>query len=406
MQIGLDGSTNSTQLSSSDKANLFPGSLVPDGNGGIVATWTIVNTQLPVAPLPYQAAYVMSGSVVSTYPLPMAPTQVVNGSNGLPINPTFVVGQNNTAVASYGTNLTSFSFSSGSANWNYSGSGQNSVSLDEFTSDGGLTINDAAVGAVQLDPSGNILGSASYLQGLLPFTMTSWVGFNGAGLADVLSPNGSNSIPNTVLPTSWPAPGGDPQSQHQPPFCQRQNSHCVLAPDSDGPQFYLAPLREVQYKLFSLQNGVLKPISQNSIQTTRIVLYEDNASNAATTIRSLATIQGGGCQSPTPNCTPGSGSACDPLGVFTDRYSAGVTGPNIVTQHFFVDRGNVQVFWPQRYIDNNIYWYGAYSQTAAVDAVKIPQGGVITQIPPLSNGVSCPTGCSFTQTNGIVLTQY
>ena len=406
MQIGPDGSTNSTQLSSSDKANLFPGSLMPDGNGGVVATWTIVNTQLPVAPQPYQAAYVVSGSVISTYPLPMAPTQVVNGSNGLPINPSFVLGQNDTAVVSYGTNLTSFNFSSGSANWNYPGSGQNSVSLDEATSDGGLTINDAAVGAVQLDPNGNILGSASYLQGMLPFTMTSWVGFNGAALADISSPNGSNSIPNTVLATSWPAPGGDPQSQHQPPFCQRQNSHCVLAPASDGLGRYFAPLRQVQYKLFSLQNGVLAPISQNIVQTTRIVLYEDNASNPATTICSLETIEGGGCQSPTPNCTPGSGSACDAPGALTDNYSAGATGPNIVTQHFFADRGNVQVFWPQRASDNNIYWYGAYSQTASVDAIKIPIGGIITQINPLSNAASCPSGCSFTQTNGVVLTPF
>jgi len=30
------------ELSSSDSANLYPGNLIPDGDGGVLATWTIV----------------------------------------------------------------------------------------------------------------------------------------------------------------------------------------------------------------------------------------------------------------------------------------------------------------------------------------------------------------------------
>ena len=49
------------QLSSSNSANLFPGSIIPDGQGGVLATWTIVNVNPPAASLPYQAAYVSGG---------------------------------------------------------------------------------------------------------------------------------------------------------------------------------------------------------------------------------------------------------------------------------------------------------------------------------------------------------
>jgi hypothetical protein len=48
--------------------------------------------------------------------------------------------------------------------------------------------------------------------------MSYWVGLVNGTYAQILSPNGSNSIPNTVISSPWPAPDGDPQRQHQPPF--------------------------------------------------------------------------------------------------------------------------------------------------------------------------------------------
>lgn len=182
----------------------------------------------------------------------------------------------------------------------------------------------------------------------------------------------------------------------------------MLAPDFDSPSYSLsgAPLREIKYELFSLHNGLLTPISQNTAQTTRIILAETNPTNPNTLICSNQTIANGGCQSPTPGCTPGPTSFCDSPGFLTDQLSAGNSGPNTVTQQFSVDRGWVRVYWPQKASNGSIYWYGAYSQTAAVDRVNIPfpQGARIIQVnPDLQNGASCQSGCSFTQANGTLL---
>jgi IPT/TIG domain-containing protein len=228
MQIGLDGSTNSTQLSSSDKANLFPGSLMPDGNGGIVATWTIVNTQLPVAPQPYQAAYVVSGSIVSTYPLPMAPTQVVNGSNGLPINPTFVLGENGVAFVSYSLNVASFNISSGSAIWNYPYT--QGVSSISYMDGGGLTLADAQGNQVPIDSGGNagsaVALSASLLQPSWNGVWQGAFGISNIGLASISAPlmDWGHSF--------WAGQGGSPS----PSGVSKEMSWFPVLPNCSGAQ--------------------------------------------------------------------------------------------------------------------------------------------------------------------------
>ena len=402
MKIGLDGSITNTQLSASNNANLFPGSLMPDGNGGVFATWTIVPPNPPAAPQPYQAAYVTSGGI-NTYVMPMAPSQVVNGPNGLPINPSLTLGENGTVFASYGANVTSFILSTGSVSWNYQTANQSTLSVVEATSDGGLTINDSDPGVIQLDVNGNASPLVSFLQGASPFTMSSWVGLVGGTLAEILSPNGSNGIPNTLVATVWPAPGGDPQGQHQPPFCQRQNSHCVLAPHDDttitpDPLHSGAPTREVQYEVFSLNNGVLIPIPEFFIQKTRIVAFETNPTNPNTGICDMQAIDKGGCQSPNKNDGPG---------FYTDDYTSGNSGASTVTQQFIVDRGFVPVYWPQTAFDSQGFphsiWYGAFSQNASTDRNLIPQGAFIHQnSPDMQHGAGCQTqaACSTRLTDG------
>jgi hypothetical protein len=407
LTIGIDGSTATTQLSSSTGANLFPGNIIPDGQGGALVTWTIANANPPAAAQPYEAAYVSGGAVIAAYPLPNAPTTLNTGSDGLPINPPLLLGQNAAAVASYGSNLTSFNLNLGSANWNYQAPGQDILTPVELTSDGGLTINDSVAGAVQLDPNGNVLGSAPYLQGASPFSLFTWVGLTNGVFGEILSPSGSNAIVNTLLESPWPAPEGDPQSQHQPPYCARANSHCVIAPHSDISTidaFSGAPLREVEYDVLSLQNGVLSPIDLTTIQQVKMFVFETNPTNSATIICSQQLILGGGCQSPVPNCNPAAGSFCFSPGVYIDDYSARNTGPNTVTQQFFIDRWLVGVYWPQKASDGNVYWYGAYSQTAGVNRATIPQGALIIQVnPDLQHAASCPRGCSFTKADGTQL---
>jgi hypothetical protein len=206
MRISPAGSTTSTQLSSSDQANLFPGSLMPDGNGGVVATWTIVNTQLPVAPQPYQAAFVVSGSVVSSYPLPLAPTQVVNGSNGLPVNPSFVLGENGTAFVAYTSNFASFNFSGGVANWNYAVS--QGISSISYANGGGIILADSQGNQTPIDSTGTAGTSVPLSASLL---QASWTGNWQGAFPSSNIPLASITAPGLDWgPSGWASAGGNP----------------------------------------------------------------------------------------------------------------------------------------------------------------------------------------------------
>ena len=76
----------------------------------------------------------------------------------------------------------------------------------EATPDGGLTINDSSVGVTQLDTGGNVLGTAAYLQGASPLTMTWWVGLVQGIVGELYSPDGSNGIPSSVVGSTFPTP--------------------------------------------------------------------------------------------------------------------------------------------------------------------------------------------------------
>ena len=228
MKIGADGSATTTQLSSSDSANLFPGTLMPDGTGGVVATWTIVNMNPPAAPLPYQAAYTVGGTVMSAYALPMAPTQVVNGANGLPVNPSLILGESGIAFASYNSNLTSFYLSAGSAIWNYAYT--QGVSSVSYADGGGLTLADAVGNQVPIDSGGNagpaIALSATLLQ---PSWSGVWQGaFGGSniGLASISAPfmDWGHSF--------WAAQGGSPS----PSGVSKEMSWFPVLPNCPGTQ--------------------------------------------------------------------------------------------------------------------------------------------------------------------------
>lgn len=163
LKVAPDGSATTTQLSSANGANLFPGNILPDGQGNVLATWTISNVNPPPAPQPYQAAYVSSGAVANTYPMPMAPTQLVNGADGLPINPTLVMGENGIVFASYGANITAFNLGSGSVSWNYPAASQSSLSLISYSNGGGLVAKTTTSGAdtvLRFDSGGNATAEA------------------------------------------------------------------------------------------------------------------------------------------------------------------------------------------------------------------------------------------------------
>jgi hypothetical protein len=77
---------------------LLPGPIVPDGQGGILATWTISPSNGPVPQYPYQAVDVVAGVVGTPYNLPFSPTTVKFGQS-----PTIVLGESGVAFATNGT---------------------------------------------------------------------------------------------------------------------------------------------------------------------------------------------------------------------------------------------------------------------------------------------------------------
>ena len=357
LKIAPDNSTTTTQLSSSTTAALVPGNIIPDGQGGVLATWIIENVPTPAnnftpfaAPQPYQAADVSSGTILSNYPLPYSQVGLQTlplDQYGSPIAPPLVLGENSTAFASFPgvgsvpSSVSSFNLNSGAGNWNHSASGQNVLSMVEATPDGGLTINDSSVGVTQLDTGGNVLGTAAYLQGASPLTMTWWVGLVQGIVGELYSPDGSNGIPSSVVGSTFPTPKGNSQGQHQSPFCQRANSKCALVVDGDtwskasnGPY-----VRVVTYRLATLsgQNLTLRTGAHE------IVLGEELISGSPLKI----------CNPMCSNKDEGYSDADYP-----DTLSVLLGGSFSTWQTFWVDRGLMKVY--RRHSDGN--YYGSYRQ--------------------------------------------
>ncbi|MGO9453839.1 MAG: kelch repeat-containing protein [Candidatus Binataceae bacterium] len=168
MEVTSAGAITSTELSSTtEDENLFPGRIIPDGQGGVLATWAISPGTAPMPTNPYQAAYVVSGAITASYSLPFTPQHLVFGVDGLPINPSLALGASGIAFAtdgqstgdstnpSLGPKVVSFNLASGSVNWSYQVGTQSTLSIMAVATDGSLSINDSQAGVVQLDTNGN-----------------------------------------------------------------------------------------------------------------------------------------------------------------------------------------------------------------------------------------------------------
>jgi hypothetical protein len=185
MKIAPDGTTSATQLTSSSSGNdgeMWPGVIIPDGQGGVLATWIVgpssgSNVQ---GPNPYRAAHVTPGSTgffdggnIATYVLPMAPTTVLT-NNAIPIDLSLVLGENGVAFVTYpnGTNVASFNLNTGAVNWNYQNTqGIRSVS---YTNGGGLTVIDGQSNQIAVDSTGN--AGASVALSSLSIIQSTWTG--------------------------------------------------------------------------------------------------------------------------------------------------------------------------------------------------------------------------------------
>ena len=139
LQVDTSSSSSTVLSTTTQNEALLPGRIIPDGQGGILATWTISPSNPPVPQYPYQAVDVVGGVVGTPYNLPFSPTTVTFGQS-----PTLVLGENGVAFATNGVDtvngpmVASFSVSSGAVNWTYGTAPQNTSSIIEATSGNGL----------------------------------------------------------------------------------------------------------------------------------------------------------------------------------------------------------------------------------------------------------------------------
>jgi hypothetical protein len=155
-----------TVLLSSTTQNqaLLPGPIVPDGQGEILATWTISPSSGPVPQYPYQAVDVVAGVVGTPYNLPFSPKTVAFGKS-----PTIVLGESGVAFATNGTDtvngpvVASFNVTTGAPIWSYQAGASSTLSIMAAIADGSLAVNDSQNGIVQIATT----GSASQVTGAL-----------------------------------------------------------------------------------------------------------------------------------------------------------------------------------------------------------------------------------------------
>lgn len=395
---------------------LLPGSIIPDGNGGILATWA-VSPSHSVLPFPYQAADVTGFTVGTPYNLPFSPQTVTPF-----VTPTLVLGENGIVFASGSTTIpnnggflpvdqiASFNINSGATNWTYQAATGDTLSIIEATAGGGVTVNDSNTGVFSLNSSGQSNSSrhaprlpgtgtpatSALPSGAVPLDLSTWLSAAAGAVAALWSPNGTNGISTFLAQSVYAQDRGNSQRQSQPPYCQRKNSNCVLAPHSDWLSVWgTAQMRNVTYELFSLSNGILSPMGGNpQIQQTKIALIEQNSTNPSAVICDWKTPIGK-CESPSEN------PKNDP-GYLTDHMSAGSGSSYSVNMIFAADRGQVQVFWPYPFNPQGLTqttWYGAWDQTA----YDTSSGGTIVQDNPgggFKTGASCSSDCSLTHPDG------
>ena len=77
MQINPDNSSSSTILSATTQNETqYPGNIIPDGNGGVLATWSVSVVQGTQPTYPYEAVDFSGGAVGTPYNLPFSTQSV------------------------------------------------------------------------------------------------------------------------------------------------------------------------------------------------------------------------------------------------------------------------------------------------------------------------------------------
>lgn len=173
-----------------------PGEVIPDGQGGELTTWLDVQNG-GTGTYPTTIADIgQQGTYQATFPTINLPNYTANDSN-------LVLGDNNTAFVTDGTNVVSLNASTLQQNWTYTSTSGGTLNFVAATSGGGVTINDSQLGLISLDSSGNGSSPIPGFSAWQPWALGMWPAISNGALAFAAGPQSKTST--SVSPT----PGGN-----------------------------------------------------------------------------------------------------------------------------------------------------------------------------------------------------
>jgi hypothetical protein len=196
MKIAPDGVAESLTLTSTtNDEDLFPGRIIPDGQGGVVVSWTVVSSTASnpssTPRQPYKTLHVAADDTIGTpYDLPVTTRTVEYGTH-----PTLVLGRDAVAFVSDTVNPTdgppvvAFNLNTGSIVWTYQALAGARVAILAATADGGVGLNDSQAGLLQVDASGTSATIAEAIDGTVGYTWTGeWFTQTSSGVGRVFLP--------------------------------------------------------------------------------------------------------------------------------------------------------------------------------------------------------------------------
>lgn len=138
----------------------YPGTAIPDGGGGVLASWVKGNNEEE-----FGSPTVADVQATGTTQAEFLQLSFVGVSDDA-----LVLGDDDTAFITDGTDAVSFDTKTLQQHWAYTSTG-GMLSLVAATSGGGVLINDASQGLIQLDSTGTASAAIANLQGAIPLNL-------------------------------------------------------------------------------------------------------------------------------------------------------------------------------------------------------------------------------------------
>ena len=207
LRVLPDGGTQMQTLTSYGLADVasFPGGVdipihaagdvIPDGEGGVLASWASYPAASTVTPL----------TIADIGPLGNAQVTLSNfqepGYPGYAVDNDLVLGDNNTAFTTDGFTVVAFDATSLQEKWSYASAG-GALSFVAATSGGGVAVEDSQLGLIQIDASGNPSAPVAGFSNWGPWALGMWPLISNNVLAFVFGPDA------LTAPSIFPESGG------------------------------------------------------------------------------------------------------------------------------------------------------------------------------------------------------